>query len=69
MRMGAAIIITILVIALIFATSKWIKWKVATLSIVYYIEKNQYKQPSDEEIKECTGFVVKNMIKDFSRKH
>lgn len=66
--MGDAIVITILVIALIFATLKWIKWKVATLSIVYYIEKNQYNQPSDEEIKECTGFVVKNMIKDFSRK-
>ncbi|WP_249328176.1 hypothetical protein [Wansuia hejianensis] len=67
--MGAAIIITILVIALIFTASKWIKWKVATLTMVYYIEKKQYKQPLDEEIKECTGFVVQNMIKDFSRKH
>lgn len=51
-----------------FCAIKWLKWKVATLSIVYYIEKNQYKQPSDEEMKECTGFVAKNMIKDFSGK-
>lgn len=69
MTVGAAIIITILVIALIFTASKWIKWKIATLSMVYYIEKNQYKQPSDEEIKECTGFVVENMVKDFLKKN
>lgn len=31
--------------------------------------KNQYKQPSDEEMEECTGFVVENMVKDFSKKH
>ena len=67
--MGAAIIITILVIALIFTASKWIEWKVATLSVIYYIEKNKYKQPSDEEMKECTGFVVENMVKDFLKKN
>ena len=67
--MEISIIITILVIALIFTAIKWLKWKVAMLSMVYYIEKNQYKQPSDEEMKECTSFVAKNMIKDLSRKY
>ena len=57
-----------LIVISAFCAIKWLKWKVATLSMIYYIEKNQYKQPSDEEIKECTGFVVKNMIKDFSGK-
>lgn len=43
-----------------------LKWKVSTLALIYYIEKNQYNQPSDEEIKECTGFVTKNMFKDLT---
>ena len=47
-----------------FCAIKWLKWKVATLSIVYYIEKNQYKQPDERELDECTDFVVKNMVKD-----
>lgn len=50
----------------IFCISKWLKWKVATLSLAYYIEKNQYKQPSDDDLKECTGFVVRSMIKDLA---
>ena len=64
MTMGAAIIITILVIVLIFTASKWIKWRVAASAFIYYIEKNQYKQPDERELDECTDFVVKNMVKD-----
>ena len=45
MGMVAMIFVTI------FCVSKWMKWKVATLSLAYYIEKNQYKQPSDDELK------------------
>lgn len=47
----------------VFAT-KWLKWKTSTLSLVYYIEKNQYKQPSSRDMEECTDFVVRNAIKD-----
>ncbi len=45
---------------------KWIKWKVVALAYIYYMEKNQYKQPSDEELAECTGFVIKNIFKDLT---
>lgn len=41
-----------------------LKWKVLTLALIYYMEKNRHKVPSEEEMEECTGFVVKNMIKD-----
>lgn len=59
--------IIFLAAAILFAT-KHLKWKVATLALIYYMKKNRHKLPNDEEMKECTGFVVKNMIKDLSRR-
>lgn len=56
-----------LTVAILFAIG-CLKWKVSTLALIYYMEKNRYKLPNDEEMKECTGFVVKNMIKDLSRR-
>ena len=41
----------------------WIKWRIATMSLVYYIEKNQYKQPDDAEMAECTGYVAEHLFK------
>lgn len=58
--------LAVLIFATILCASKWLKWKIATLSLAYYIEKNQYKQPSDDELKECTGFVVRSIIKDLA---
>lgn len=55
---------TIFIVIASVCAIKWLKWKIATLSLVYYIEKNQYKQPSDTDKAECTDFVVRNMIKD-----
>lgn len=55
--------ITLIVITVICAFN-WIKWKVATMSLIYYIEKNQYKTPDENDMKECTGFIVKNLFKD-----
>lgn len=54
-----------LTVAILFAIG-CLKWKVSTLALIYYMEKNRYKLPNDEEMKECTGFVVKNMIKDLT---
>ena len=44
----------------------WLKWKILALVLAYYIEKSQCKLPTDEEIKECTGFVTKNMNKELT---
>lgn len=54
-----AIVITVLAIG-------WLKWKVATMALIYYMEKSQYKQPDKSDMEECTGFVVKNMLKDLT---
>ena len=45
-----------------------LKWKISVWALLYYIEKNQCKLPSDEDLKECTGFVVDKMFKDLSKK-
>lgn len=51
-----------LIVAFICAVN-WLKWKVSTMAMVYYIQKNGYKLPSEQEMKECTQFVVKNLFK------
>ena len=53
----------IFLVAAVFFAIGCLKWKVSTLDLIYYMEKNRHKVPSKEEMKECTGFVVKNMIK------
>lgn len=58
--------IAILIIIIFVLLVNSLKWKISTLSIIYYLEKNQYKRPSDKDLKECTGFVVKNMLKDLT---
>lgn len=45
-------------------TVKWMKWKIAVFALTYYMEKNQYKLPNDDDMRECTNFVVTNMVRD-----
>lgn len=58
-------IIILVITTAVFAIG-WLKWKISTLALIYYLEKNQYKQPDDSELRECTGFVAKNMIMDLT---
>ena len=51
------------VVSVIFGIG-WIKYKLAALTFSYYIQKKQHTIPTDDELKECTEFVVRNMIKD-----
>lgn len=60
--------IVVLCIFLAIALLLALKWKISVMALLYYIEKNQYRFPSDKDLKECTGFVVANMVKDLSRK-
>ena len=41
----------------------WLKRYISCAAIIYYIKRNQYKLPNDQDIKECTDFVVKNLLK------
>lgn len=48
-------------IAVIFIV-KFIKWKVATYSILMFCIEN-FREPTDEEIADCTKLTVSNLIK------
>lgn len=54
--------IVLLIIAVICAVN-WLKWKVSTMAMLYYMEKNRYKLPNAEESEECTEFVVRRFFK------
>lgn len=45
----------------------WLKNKVGLLTLSAYIVKKQYTPPTDDEIKACTEYVIKNLLKDISR--
>lgn len=55
-------IVVILSVLLLISVAKWIKWRVSTLSMIYYIEKSGYKQPSDQEITDCTRYVASHLF-------
>lgn len=41
----------------------WMIRYISTAAMLYYIEKKGYIPPNDSEIKECTRWVVKQMLK------
>ncbi len=49
---------------LVLSLFKWFHNYVLFLTMVYYIEKSGYTQPSKKETEECAHFVVKRLIKD-----
>ncbi len=49
--------------ATIFCAANWFKRYISAAALVYYMQKKQYKLPTDEEIKECTAWVAKQMFK------
>lgn len=53
----------VLILAVVLFLSR-MKWRITTLNLIYYMEKKRYKLPDEKELKECTEFVVRNVIKD-----
>lgn len=56
--------IVILSILVVFLFLSRMKWRITTLNLIYYMEKKRYKLPDEKELKECTEFTVKNLIKN-----
>ena len=40
----------------------WLKWKISTRAVVYYVLKKGYTPPSGEEMKACSIYVIKKML-------
>lgn len=55
-----AVIITLLCIGMFVG---YIKYKISTQVLSYYLIKNKYTAPTDEELKQCTEWVVKNWFR------
>lgn len=53
----------ILFIAVIICAVGWCMRYISCLALLYYIGKKGYEFPSDEEVKECTDYVTKRLIK------
>lgn len=54
------VIVTLLSIA---AFVGYAKYKVSTWVLTYYLIKNEYTAPTDEELKQCTEWVIKNWFR------
>lgn len=54
----------ILIVLILLCITKWIKWYISTLVLLYYLEKEQYKLPTSIEVKAYTALVIKKLIKD-----
>lgn len=58
----------ILAIGLCVALLKWLSRYVGTLALLYYITQKGCNLPNDQELKNCTQYVVKRLIKDITGK-
>lgn len=52
-----------LFIVVIICATGWYTRYISCMTLLYYIGKKGYKFPSDEEVKECTAYVTKRLIK------
>lgn len=53
----------IFIVTTIICGIGWITRYISCTAMIYYMKKTGYKLPNDEEIKECTRFVVRHFIK------
>ena len=41
----------------------WLKRYIGTCALIYYMKTKGYKLPNDNDMKECTRFVVNHLFK------
>lgn len=53
----------VLAIVAVICGIGWLKYYISTCALVYYLQRKGYTPPSDEEIQECTRWVIKRIFK------
>lgn len=48
----------VLVIALLFAVSKWVVWRLSCMAVLYYYGERGQEFPNDEDIRRCQNEVA-----------
>lgn len=51
-----------LAIATVVCAVGWFRWKLSTMTLLYFIEINRYRFPTDTELKFCTQKVSEKML-------
>ncbi|MDD3137574.1 MAG: hypothetical protein PHX08_01195 [Lachnospiraceae bacterium] len=51
------------IVTTMICAMKWLAWRVSTAAVLYYISKNGYPLPDNEELKECTRIVAEKILK------
>ncbi len=53
----------ILAMAVIVCAIGWLKNRISVLTLLYYLTKKGYTMPNDNEMAECSQWVIKKMLK------
>lgn len=56
------IIVALITLTIVCAIG-WLARYVSCTAMIYYLHMKGYKLPNDEEMKECTQYVVRHLIK------
>lgn len=52
----------IFTITTVICAMGWLKRYISCMAMIYYMAKNGYKLPDDDEIKECTREATKHLF-------
>lgn len=55
--------VIILTITTAICAVGWLARSISCAALLYYIEKNGYKLPNNQDIEECTRFAAKKLFK------
>ncbi|MCD7919500.1 MAG: hypothetical protein LUG45_05405 [Clostridiales bacterium] len=47
---------------------QWLKYYIASLTLMIFMQRKNYTPPSDEETAECRAYVIRNLVKDATGK-
>lgn len=51
----------------LWCAHKWAWWRIVSMALFYYMEKNGYTPPTKEEILECTRWVGQHIADDLTK--
>lgn len=55
--------VAVLTVSTAFFAIMTLKWKFTSLVLSTWLEKNQCKEPTREDLQDCAGFVLENLRK------
>lgn len=63
-KKGESEVTVILIILTVASLIGWVRWKLSTRAIIYWLLEKRNIEPDVDEIRECTQIVIKKSIDD-----